>query len=197
MKEKCAVTQRATLQYSYTYTCNRLSCFTTATWAERLFYFERCWLLLDCFTLAGTGWFQELCVVWSVLAWVTEREREKERERESKKYSTQMPINQHWGCVLWAAELLLMLIYWKSLKPCCWGKSRGPQVQVVVPEARLLIGSPDYLTTCSEINEILISESAFRDDKTHHNQGKHYYFTTFHFAFTWWICFINSTFKKC
>lgn len=37
--------------------------------------------------------------------------REREREKEKEKYSTQMPIYQHWGCVLYAAELLLMLIY--------------------------------------------------------------------------------------
>lgn len=42
----------------------------------------------------------------------------------------------------------------------------------MVPEARLLIGSADYLTRCCEINEILISVSAFRDDKIHHNREK-------------------------
>lgn len=83
MREKCAITQRANLQYSYTYACNRLSCFTTPAWAELLFYFERCWLLLDCFTLAGRILFQRSSVwcgaSWTESDWESRRDGHRER----------------------------------------------------------------------------------------------------------------------
>ncbi len=85
MKKKCSITQRANLEYSYTYACNSLSCFTTPAWAELLCYFERCWLLLDCFTLAERSLFQRSSVWCEVCLTEWETEEEKDRERGTER----------------------------------------------------------------------------------------------------------------
>lgn len=64
-----AVLPKGLIQKLCTHMYNRHSCFTTPVWAELLFYFEKCWLLLDWFLLAERA-LELICVVSSLFHWV-------------------------------------------------------------------------------------------------------------------------------